>query len=260
MEVSALLTILFGALFVSILVSWTVLSTVRPKELESLSPSSGDLGVPTKIGSGEARDTFLTPAGATLSAYIFSAINNKTPSVGSSQDPISILKLGNALQLQLLPGGASSPPRTQLVLQTQGPASAPPEVIDVQDFPQQQWVHVAIVREGRRYTVYYNGKVAGSNRTQYFPVVNSTQFTIGDRRLRGQFGLPKLAPTPYSQSDLQTELTLTADTRHEPYLPTNFWASMSSIMRLGCPNGLFCFSTSAPPQLNPLKTWSTPYA
>lgn len=259
MEISAVLTMLFAVLFISILIAWTVLSTVRPKALESLSPSSGSLGVPVKIKTSP-RDMFLTPAGATLTAFIFWAVNNKTPAVGASQDPMTILKLGSALQLQILPGGASTAPRTQLVLQTQGPANSPPEVIDLANFPQQQWVHVAIVREGRRYTVYYNGTVAGSSRTQYFPVINSSDFTIGDTRLRGEFGLPKLAPTPYSQGDIQAELVVTADTKHEPYLPTNVWASMSTSFKLGCPNGLFCFSTSAPPQLNPLKTWSTPYA
>jgi len=266
MDFSSLLVILFVGLFVSILISWSIISSLRPQALSSLSPSSGSLNSPTKIGSsGNSRDLFLIPPGATLSVFVFYAVNNRTSSVGSTQTPVNLLKLGNALQLQILPGGVSTSPKTQLVIKTQAPNGGStneisPEIISVNDFPQQQWVHLAIVREGRRFTVYYNGKIAGSDRTKYVPVVNSSDFIIGDTRLNGEFGLPKLAPTPYSQSDLQADLLVTADTRHQPYLPMNFWMTLSSVFTFGCPNGLFCFSTSSPPHLNPLKTWTTPYA
>jgi hypothetical protein len=164
--------------------------------------------------------------------------------------------MGNALRFEILPGGASAPARTRLLVKTQGPLEKPEE-ISVAQFPEQRWIHLAIVREGRRFTVYYNGEAVSSSRTQYFPVVNSSQLTIGDARLRGEFALPTIAALPLRIEEIQSELRDTSNTRHEPYKPTDIMAVFAN---LGCPNGLFCFSTSSPPKTDPLKMWSTPYA
>jgi hypothetical protein len=252
----------FVVLLISLLISFTVLETVRPKVLESLTPKVGRLNTPTRVGySGQPRDLFLVPAGATFSVYLFAAVNNKTPSLGNTQVPIILFQFGDVLKFQLVPGGVESPPKTQLVVQTQNPAVANSvETIDVAEFPQQTWVHLVLVREGRRFTVYYNGKVATSARTLYVPAINSASLMLGDKRLQGEFGLPKLAPTPYHLKEVVDELRASADTRHQPYL-SDFWSTMDfSLIKFGCPNGLFCFSTSGAPTLNPMTRWTSPYA
>jgi hypothetical protein len=215
------------------------------------------MGTPTKVGSSSnVRNDFLIPAGSTFLGYIYYSMNSKTPILGNQQDPISILSMGNSLKLEILPGGASSPPITRLLVQTQSSPSDFEE-IPVPMFPQQKWVHLAIVREGRRYTIYYNGIPVSSQRTTYFPVVNSSQLTMGDKRLRGEFVGIKLVPTPLRIEEIKNELLNTADTRHEPYKPSDFWSTLTN---LGCPNGLFCFSTGTPPTKDPLKMWESPYA
>lgn len=262
MDLSSMLLVAFVVLLLSLLVSWTVLGTARPKILESLSPSVGPLNKPTKIGfPGQPRELFLIPAGATLSLFLFAAVNNKTPSYGSTQSPINLVRIGDTLKFQLVPGGAEGSPKTQLVIQTQNPSKTNEvETLDVAEFPQQKWVHLVIVREGRRYTVYYNGKVATSTRTTFVPSINSSSLIVGDERLQGQFGLPKLAPTPYHIEEIVAELNATADTRHQPYT-SDFWSTMNfSMISFGCPNGLFCFSTEGAPKLDPMKKWTSPYA
>lgn len=241
------------------MVIYTVVSYVRPTALENLSPRTGALSEEKPVGNaGDGRAKFLTPAGGTLMAHIYCTINNKTPGLGNSQDPISILRIGNAVKLQMVPGGASGLPKTELFVQTQNPDTTKAvETISVPDFPQQKWVHTCIVREGRRFTVYYNGKVVASERTTHYPAVNSSTIQVGDKRLQGEFAWPKVAPTPLRQDEVEQEILSTSDTRQKPYSPFEIPKGM---FKFGCPNGLFCFTTEGQPQTNPLKMWKTPYA
>lgn len=240
-------------------ITYAILTSTRPALLYGLQPQNGSIDTPTKVGTIEdTRNSFLVPAGATLSSYIFCTVNNKTQGLGAnSESPIPIFQIGRTFQFQILPGGVSRPTQTRLSIRTQGP-TVQEEFITVEPLPEQKWVQVVIVREGRRYTVFYNGIVVGSARTQYFPVVNSSPLTIGDARLRGLFAFPKIAPTPMRQREIQQELSETSNTRHEPYITSFLDTSVS--FKLGCPNGLFCFSTSSPPTTNPLQVWKSPYA
>ena len=259
MELSSILVALITLALVTFVASYMILSTVRPSLTESLAPKQGKMNISTHIGApGDARDKFLVPSGSTLMVYLFCAVNSKTPEIGNSQEPITILEIGSTLKLQMLPGGASSKPKTQLSILTQSPTPAY-ETIELADFPEQKWVHLTIVREGRRYTIYYNGKIVASNRTNYFPVINSSQFKIGDPRLQGQFVAPRLAPTPFTIDEIQQDMLISSDTRHEPYKSDDVIEVLQSLFS-GCPKGLFCFSTTQPPSENPLKMWQTPYA
>lgn len=74
--------------------------------------------------------------------------------MGNSQKPIQLFKMGDVIKFQILPGGASAAPSTQLIIRTQKPSvDKNYETIMLKDIPRQQWVQVAIVREGRRFTV-----------------------------------------------------------------------------------------------------------
>ena len=263
MSASAVLLVVLLVVLVAGIVAYTILITSRPTLTHTLSPSQGSMSVSTKIGTtGDGRDNFLTPSGATLMVYIFCMVNNKTQSIGQNNNPINLLSLGNTLQLQILPGGASTSAKTQLVIKTQNPNPLKSlEVFDVEDFPQQRWVHVAIVREGRRYTIYYNGRVSSSQRTKYYPTIDSSSLKVGDSNLIGEYTLPKIAPTPYRLDEIKRELGTTSDTRYQPYKSISFSDIMGifSIFSLSCPNGFFCFSAHSKP-LSPLKMWKSPYA
>lgn len=259
MELSSILLVTLVIVFIALLITYSVITTVRPSATAPLTPSKGSMNKPTNVGGPtDARELFLAPAGGTLMSYIFCATNSKTPSIGSKQEPIPIIRIGSTMRLELLPGGVSMPPKTRLMIQTQGPTIREEE-IQVADFPQQTWVHLVIVREGRRFTVYYNGKVVTSQRTNYVPAINSSRVIIGHEGLQGQYVDPKLAGVPYRLEDIQLELAQTSDTRHQPYTSGDVWDGIKRLFQ-GCPNGVFCFSTSGKPTANPLQMWQTPYA
>ena len=153
-------------------------------------------------------------------------------------------------------------PITQLSIQTIENGNNIYEEFIIRNIPQQKWIHLVIVKEGRRYTVYYNGEAVFSERTKNYPTINSSQFIIGDKDISGLFALPRIAPIEYRINDVLSDLTTTSDTRHKPYLPTDsiFPKFLSIFPSFGCPNGLFCFSTLSAPVHNPLKHWKTPYA
>ena len=259
MELSSILLIILIVSLIALLITYSVITTVRPSATALLTPKSGPMNKPTNVGGPtDARELFLAPAGGTLMSYIFCAVNSKTPSIGSKQEPIPIIRIGNVMRLELLPGGVSMPPKTRLMVQTQGPTIREEE-IQVADFPQQTWVHLVIVREGRRFTIYYNGKVVTSQRTTYVPAINSSRVTIGHQNLQGQFVYPRLAGIPYRIEDIQKELSQSSDTRHKPYTSGDVMDGLQRLFQ-GCPNGVFCFSTSGKPASSPLQMWQTPYA
>ena len=252
MSLSSILIVVFVVIGLCIGITILILASLRPSSLQSLSPNSGVLSKHSPVGEySQGRDLFMANSTGTLIVYIYCERNGKTPIVGQ-QEPLRILQLGNAVQLQIVQGSG----KTSLAVRTQG-VTIQNEYISLKDFPEQKWVHVAIVREGRRYTVYYNGVVVGSSRTQYFPTINTSQFSIGDERLRGLFAFPKLSPTAYKIEEINKDMQTTSDTRHKPYIEQSFFSIFSYFT---CPNGVFCFSTSSQPRLNPLKHWKTPYA
>ena len=261
MGVSNIVIVALIVLFITLSISLAILSNLRPSMYVSLSPSSGAM-TQTNIGSpGDVRANFMTPPSSTILVYINYKTNNKTSSLSNTRKPLRILELQNSLRLELIPGNMKTPETTQLTIQTRGENNVMTyESFPIKGLPQQKWVHLVIVKEGRRYTVYYNGVAVFSERTKHFPTINSSQFIIGDNELRGTFALPRIAPTEYRIDNVLEDLSFTSDTRHKPYLPTESIFPTFYIPTFGCPNGIFCFSTSSIPINNPLKQWKTPYA
>ena len=228
---------------------------MRPALLYELSPNSGSLSSPTTVGNvSDIRNNFFTPSGSTLTANLYLDAVSKTTNLTSTGR--SILRLGSTVGLVLIPGSIKNPRKTVLMIQTQGPKNDYEQIL-VENFPEQKWVHLAIVREGRRYTVYYNGRIVGSNRTKYFPTINSSQLVFGDVDIMGSFNHPKIAPVPLRDHEIKAEVGSTANTRHVPTTP---FFDFSLLGFGGCPGGIFCTSTSSEPSSDPLKVWKTPYA
>jgi len=248
-----IVTIVLSSIVV-LLIIMLIFYFIRPVLLIKLSPKSGSLSSPTRVGTiSDTRNNFFTPAGATIMTSVYLNAMSKTKNLINAGR--TILRIGDTLGIVLLPGNTQTPRKTVLLVQTQGPTNSYEQIL-LENFPEQKWVHVTLVREGRRYTVYYNGKIVGSNRTKYFPVINSSQLILGYPGLLGEFSNPKIAPMPFREHEIVNEMNSTTNTRNAPYMPYFDF----SFLNVGCPGGIFCTSTSSGPSSDPLKIWKTPYA
>jgi len=257
---SGILIGLLALLMIGSGIAWTVLQNIRPNAIVGLTPKKGPLSKSTVIGTSDiVRNNFFTSAGSTFTVYINYEMMDKTQQIGPNVKPITLFQFGDAVQFQMLPGGKSTHPTSQLVIKTQG-YQQKTEIIDVKNLPLQKWVYLAIVREGRRFTVFYNGEVVTSHRLEYFPITTTSSLKIGDPAIRGYYAFPQLVGTPLSIAELKNFEDLSSDTRNKPFLKDVSWTDMFTMPFKGCPDGLFCFSTSKAPVQNPLKTWNSTYA
>lgn len=260
-SLSGILLIALVLLMISSFISVLVMNNVRPTAFIQLLPNQGSLASPVKVGTiDQLRSEFFTAPGSTFSCYLYVSLATKTQTL--TKDPIPVVQFGKSVQFQILPGGVSTKPRAQLAVLTQG-STIQTETIDVESFPMQQWVWFAITREGRRYTIYYNGQAVSSDRTTYFPVVSSSTLTLGDERLRGEFAFPRVVGSVLERSELAAYKQATSDSRNVPYTKGgSIFSDLYQIITSPflCPNGIFCFSTSGLPTQDPTQSWKSAYA
>jgi hypothetical protein len=254
MELSSIFLIFLVAITLGTGLLYSVLE-LRPSATYAISTpdgsKSGSLSTPVSLGNTQqVYDSFFSPAAATLSLFVY--VNSRIPSSDAT-----ILRIGDALTFKITPGGPGSPPETQLVInQTTG--VQPIYTIKCANLPLQKWTHITIVREGRRFTVFYNGKVAADERSTRNIQSVLSQISIGSIGLPGEWALLNLTPYAFRLDDIQEEISKNSDTRGVPSItPTGGGFNLFS-----CPSGIFCFSanTSQQSTLSPLRRWTTSYA
>ncbi len=124
--------------------------------------------------------------------------------------------------------------------------------------PETKWTHVAIVIEGRRFNILYNGKVVASKLIPNMPNITSRGIlSSGSPMLNGQLAYVSFNNRAMSPDEIMIEYNDTSDSRGRPYID----GSLSDIFSIfGCPAGL---CSSVPPSTPPSKammSWSTPYS
>lgn len=236
--------------------TYATFNVARPSVTVPLTPKQGNLNVPTKVGTiDDLRNNFLTTGGATFRCYVFPQDGDKSRRLNEQ----TLFKFGSTADFVVLPGGVTGEPKTVLRVTTQGPRRQIEE-IPVENLPSQQWTHLVIVREGRRFTVYYNGVIVASKRLQYYPIVSTGNLVVGSEGFTGTFALATLTPTSLSMMEVRKDMQATSDSRRKPTLSDGFLEFFQVWKYFTCPNGIFCFTTSAPPQTDPLTLWTTSYA
>jgi hypothetical protein len=137
--------------------------------------------------------------------------------------------------------------------------------------PRQKWVCITITRQGRRYKIYYDTKLVSTFRTINYPIDREPETTLHTGRTiisrsdkgiamasSGYFAWPIVSSREYTSDEIAQRIDQKADTRTKPDVPqprfTNFFQSLS-----GCPNGIFCFSPTGPPE-DPFALWYSPFA
>ncbi len=151
------------------------------------------------------------------------------------------------------------------------------EVLSLPPIPLQKWVMVTIVREGRRYDVYYNDTLVMSKRTQFKIALSDSNrgITVGNPGLSGNAGGFTVSNTVQRSLDVSTAYSSMTDTRGKPNieLPPDSYTTVTQPM-LPQMSGLFTgfnFNLSPCPSGNcldapkirpaqPWLDWQTSYA
>jgi hypothetical protein len=144
------------------------------------------------------------------------------------------------------------------------PAGTPPsqivfeETIPLPNIPFQKWTFLTIAREGRRFDVYYNGKVVASKRTQNIVDTRAAYgpITAGDPNLIGKIAFVESFPEKLTQSQVEEKYKANSDTTGQPNVtaPMNIFDYLPNCEGGGCITGPQVRPTS------PLLDWDTQYA
>ncbi len=254
MEITAAYYI--GFLIIVGIVLYVVLAYYRNparRESQPLAPADGTLEQQQYVlDSDTTRKFLLSPASSTLLVYIYLKASDKTSRM--EQTTTVLMEIPDVFQLSYSANSA------QFMVNTYNTATreTKEEYIELPAFPQQKWVQLGILREGRRFDIMYNDKIVASKRLEHMPVYASASLSIGGQQLRGVFRQGRVFNYRLSLQDVRDELADTSDTRQKP--PTDITMTLGNPFSIfKCPGGFFCRSDGRQPK-NALQEWETPYA
>ncbi len=124
--------------------------------------------------------------------------------------------------------------------------------------PETKWTHVAIIIEGRRFNILYNGKVVASKLIANMPnLTKSGLLSSGSSQLNGQIAYVSFNNRAMSPEEIMIEYNDTSDSRGKPYID----GALSDIFSIfGCPAGLCSNVPPSNPPSKAIMSWSTPYS
>jgi len=219
------LLMIVGVLTGITLVVWGLLYAFRPVSESNLSPSKGSLDTTTIVGTPRQvyNSFYYGNGGGSFGTYVYLNNYDRTPRTSESAQPL--LSIG-AFKLYVH-NSNDTPQTTYAVVKLVDPKNTSTyNVMPLDNFPVQKWVYVTVNREGRRFTVYYNGVVAGSKVFDTYYTREAESIKIGGSSFKGRFVYPNLNQTVLRESDIQAHIAATADSKGQPIEKQDFFASL----------------------------------
>ena len=233
---------------------------ILPNPLNRIGKEKLPLSERSQVITGEQlRLPWTSTSGSTLLFYINPRVLDRTGVSGNEY--ADVVKIGSKQIFRILVAPDAGRDQTlspaQLVVYVNGHNL--PEIIDIPYFPLQRWSAVAIVKDGRKFNIYLNGKLTASHMCLAMPAYESTQgITIGDPRLHGEIALMSLASYAMPPNEIREAVSETVDTSGKPYLSSNPLAIFIPDMS----PGLWCFFGNCAnlQNISPLQQWKSSYA
>lgn len=258
----AILPMAVGILIIAI-ATYVILSIVRSGVgLQDLAPNPISLSSPNMLSnSQQVRDTLLGGEGSTLSAFVNVQMGDRTVRMDTSNYS-TLIGIPGVVEFQMAPaptagGGLASDVVARVLVKTAGGGE---ETIDVPALPQQKWVFLTLLRDGRRFDVMYDDAIVASHRLMEYPAQIANQLVVGGKAFLGQANHVLMAGTRLTPTQVQQQRAQLADTTGMP--PIKFPLPVPipfGIFQTSCLPGLPCNPIRSPPP-NGLKSWSTLYA
>lgn len=250
----------------------------------SIGPEQIDLSSVSQLASSEQLSKLWTQTdGATLSFFIYPVVNDRTSVSGNEYANVVQLGRSQTFKLLVVPDAGRGHGMAPAILEvytksttsssqnsdvacppaSSGSGNIPigPDEIDIPGVPLQRWTSVVIVKQGRKFNIYINGKLSVSHMCTAMPDFDTSQpLRTGDKRLGGLLALMSLAPYPMQAAEVRSMVQRMADTTGKPYLSSGISLPTLKISditeHIVCPGG----NCSTPIQTGPMEEWSSPYA
>jgi hypothetical protein len=270
---------IFGILALLIIlysIYWAIQYMLLPTSPTRVGNEQIDLSSATTIMTSDALRTLWSgksgTSGATLIFYVNPTIKDRTAVSGSEY--ANLVQIGSTCVFKILTapdasrGLVLSP--AQIVI-TESPsavgATNPTETIEIPNFPLQKWTAVAIVKQGRKFNIYINGKLKVSHMCTAMPIDIDKPLIVGDVRLGGTLALMSIASRPMQSDEIRSIVQNTVDIDGKPHLYSNILPFLSfpisfpfSFMNsLLCPGGN-CSTSGTTLKIRPFEEWVTSYA
>uniref|UniRef100_A0A6C0BB85 Uncharacterized protein n=1 Tax=viral metagenome TaxID=1070528 RepID=A0A6C0BB85_9ZZZZ len=197
---------------------------------------------------------------------------------------LDLLKVGDTVALEILPApdaGRQGKAMTQLAIRTQTNVDSSGNAVDIvprkklskvyteylslPPIPLQKWCLVTIVREGRRFDVYYDNTLVLSKKTSY--VLSTTEdttkgVTVGGPGFTGYMASAKFIQSALTGSEVFAQYSNETDTRGAPFvkIPEKTITQANDTFGFKIPS--LCLIGCGPKVMpsKPLMEWETQYA
>jgi hypothetical protein len=242
--------------------TYVVISIVRSGTgLQDLAPNPISLSSPNMLSSSQqVRDTLLGGEGSTLSAFVNVQMGDRTVRMDGSNYS-TLMGVPGVVEFQMAPAPSAAGLLSGTVARLQIKTSnGNTETVEVPALPQQKWVFLTVLRDGRRFDVMYDDKIVASHRLMEYPAQIANQLVVGGKTFLGQAVHVLMAGTRLTPTQVQQQRGQLADTTGSP--PIKFPLPLPipfGSLQTTCLPGLPCNPISTPPS-NGMKSWSTLYA
>ena len=259
-----------------ILLTYSVYYATRyltlPSPPKLLGPELISLSESKQIGTNEdLTKLWANMSGASLCFYINPQVQDRTANFKVSDSYATAVNIGGNQNLKILlaPDAGRDSMSAPVVFEIYTYNPELPEILEVPGIYLQRWSCLVIVKEGRKFNIYVNGKLAASHTCLFMPYYDITETirvgdpgtTVSSGRLGGNIALVSLVPYAMKTDDVRNYISDTMSTNGTPYLSSDLpelpGLSLASLKDLFmCPGG----NCDSMKKMSPIDLWNSEYA
>jgi hypothetical protein len=243
---------------------YTIAYWVLPKKVNQIGADEVNISTIAQVVNSEDLNTaWNSTSGSTLVFSIFPDIIDRTSVSGNEY--ATVIQIGSKQSFNMLvaPDAGRGYSTAPAVLEIYEKGVTDSTIVEIPNIPLQRWTHVAIVKNGRKFNIYINGKLTVSHMCTAMPDFDSTQpLRVGTPRMKGTIAMMMLASYPMQTNEIRDLYSSTTASDGSPntigkipILPNFNINSLTSYFTF-CPGGN-CENPGSP---GPMESWSSPYA
>jgi len=246
---------------------YSIAYAILPKQTNKIGADEVNIStIAQVVNSEDLNNAWNSTSGSTLIFSIFPEIVDRTSVSGNEY--ATVIQIGSKQSFNMLvaPDAGRGYSTAPAVLEVYTKGVTESEIIEIPNIPLQRWTHVAIVKNGRKFNIYVNGKLTVSHMCTAMPDFDSTQpLRVGTPRMKGSLAMMSLTSYPMQTNEIRHIYNSTTASDRSPniigkipILPSFNINTLTSYFSF-CPGGN-CSKVTNPGSPGPMESWSSPYA